>query len=156
MVESKLRAGKVRVPMTAGNVSTKPRVRAKHARATQPRARCITGFFCSACRPDYNIAIAMGLHPRLGQVSPLAQLTDDLLHKIIENTKPRRTLPAWMSCSFSLRKASTPQATPACSLASNRDREECCRRETMRESPTQRPSQTAQERQCNRRRALAT
>ncbi len=106
---------KVRVPMTAGKLrvranladkdSTKRRVRAKRAGETQPLARCITGYFCSTCKPDYNMALAMSTHERLGQASPLANLTDDLLRKIIDGTKPRRQVPAWMSCTWSAWKA---------------------------------------------------
>ena len=96
---------KLRVPMTAGKDSTKRRVRAKRAGKTQPLARCISGYFCSTCKPDYNMALAMGTHERLGQASPLASLTDDLLRKIIDGTKPRRQVPAWMSCTWSARKA---------------------------------------------------
>jgi hypothetical protein len=91
---------KVRVSMTAGKVRV-----SKRARETQPLARCISGYFCSTCKPDYNMALAMGTHERLGQASPLASLTDDLLLKIIDGTEPRRQVPAWMSCTWSARKA---------------------------------------------------
>ena len=104
-------AGKVRVAETAGKAATKARVRAKRAGKAQPLVRCITGYCCSNCKPDYNMALAMGMHGRLGQASPLADLTDDLLRKIIEATKPRRTLPAWMSCSFNLKEYKALQAT---------------------------------------------
>lgn len=97
--------------MSAGKGSTKVRVRAKLAGkalqkpavVNQPIARCITGYCCSVCKPDYNMALAMGLHMRLGEDSPLAVLTDDLLRAIIEMTKPKRQLPAWMSCSWNVR-----------------------------------------------------
>ena len=97
--------GKVRVRVKlAGKASTKPRVQAKRAGEAQPLARCITGYFCSDCKPHYNMALAMGLHGRLGEASPLANLTDDLLRKIIDGTKYKRTLPAWMSCSWNPKK----------------------------------------------------
>jgi len=112
-------AGKVRVPAIAGKAATTPRVRAKRAGKAQPLVRCITGYCCSTCKPDYNMALAMGTHGRLGSASPLADLTDDLLRQIIEATKPRRTLPAWMSCSFNLKEYKALQATresnPVCS-----------------------------------------
>ena len=99
-------------------VRAKP-VRKRAVVVQQPIARCITGYFCSTCKPDYNMALAMGTHGRLGEASPLANLTDDLLRKIIEATKPRRTLPAWMSCSFNLKEYKALQATresnPVCS-----------------------------------------
>ena len=99
-------AGKVRVRVkVAGKASTKPRVRAKCAGKPQPFARCITGFCCSACKPDYSMALAMGLHGRMGQASPMANLTDDLLRKIIDATKPRRTILPWMSCSWQAKNA---------------------------------------------------
>jgi hypothetical protein len=110
-------AGKLRVRMTAGKVrvraklagkastETTTRAQATLARKPQPLARCLTGFFCSTCEPDYIMALAMGTHERLGQASPLANLTDDLLRKIIDGTKPRRQVPAWMSCTWSARKA---------------------------------------------------
>ena len=91
-------AGKVRVQFIAGNHATEPRVREKPFKPV-PRVRCITGYFCSACKPDYTMALAMGLHQRLGEASPVAVLTDDLLHKIIRLTKPKRPLLPWMSCS---------------------------------------------------------
>ena len=100
-------AGKVRVrAKLAGKAPTKPRVRAKLAGKDKPKARCISWFCCSACKPDYSMALAIGLHRRLGEASPLANLTDDLLRKIIENTKPRRWRPepAWMSCSWKLQQ----------------------------------------------------
>jgi hypothetical protein len=45
----------------------------------------------------------MGLQERLGKDSPLAVLTDDLLRTIIEKTKPKRQVPAWMSCSWNVK-----------------------------------------------------
>jgi hypothetical protein len=139
-------AGKAsRIGMSAGKASTKRRVQGK----PQP-----TGFLCSACKPDYHVALAMGMHPRLGQASPLGALTDDLLRKIIEATKLRRTLPAWMSCSWNAKTALTRPRD--CSLVCYRDPGEQSRLDAARAQPTRRPSQTAQERQCNRLRAQAT
>ena len=97
-------AGKVRVQFIAGKPATKPRVRAKPVKPV-PRARCVTGYFCSACKPDYTMALVMGTHERLGELSPVGPLTSDVLRMIIDLTKPKRTLPAWMSCSFKLKKA---------------------------------------------------
>ena len=100
-------AGKVRVRVkVAGKAPTKPRVRVRLAGKDKPKACCISWFCCSACKPDCSMALAMGLHARLGEASPLANLTDDLLRKIIANTKPSRwrSEPAWMSCSWTLQK----------------------------------------------------
>jgi hypothetical protein len=123
---------KVRVPMSAGKASSRVRVRAKLAGKAllkpavvkQPIARCITPYFCSVCKPDYSMALAMGLHERLGEASPVA-LTDDLLRTIIEMTKPRRQLPAWMSCSWDVNRAKRRQARAVLerSRASQRRRE---------------------------------
>jgi hypothetical protein len=148
--------GKVRVSKTAGVDSTTHQVRRQPAPARQPIARCLTGYWYSRCTADNNIALAMGLHQRLGEASPLAPLTDDLLRKIIDSTKTRRTKPAWMSCSFSIRAAATPQATLDCSRVSSRDRKHCFHRETMLASPSPHPIQTAREKPRNRPRALAT
>jgi hypothetical protein len=68
-------------------------------------AHCVTGFYCGACKPDYHMALAMCTHRRLGEASPLANLTDDLLHNIIKSTMPKRKLPEWMSCTWKARKA---------------------------------------------------
>jgi len=86
-----------------GDVVEMPAAKRKHAVVQQPLARCITGFFCSACKPDYGMALAMGLHPRLGEESPVAVLTADLLRTIIEMTRPKRQLPAWLSCGWDVR-----------------------------------------------------
>ena len=109
-------ACKVRGQMFAGKGSTNVRVRAKlagkasraklaqkHAVVKQPIARCITGHFCSVCKPDYSMALAMGLHPRLGEESPVSVLTDDQMRTIIEMTRPKRQLPDWMCCGWPVR-----------------------------------------------------
>jgi hypothetical protein len=116
-------AGRVRVQFIPGNPATEPRVRENPFKPV-PRARCITRYFCSACKPDYTMALAMGLHERLGEASPVA-LTDDLLRTIIEMTKPRRQLPAWMSCSWDVNRAKRRQARAVLerSRASKRRRE---------------------------------
>ena len=94
--------------------------------ANQPLALCVTGHFCSVHKPDYNMALAMGLHMRLGEESPLAMLTDDLLRTIIEKTKPKRQLPAWLSCSWNVRMQKRRQARAVLdsSRASKRKRED--------------------------------
>ena len=97
--------------MFAGKGSTRVRVRAKLAGkalqkpavVSQPIAPCITGYFCSVCKPYYSMALAMGLQERLGKDSPLFVLTDNLLRKIIEKTKPKRQVPEWMSCSWNVK-----------------------------------------------------
>ncbi len=120
--------------MFAGKGSTRVRVRAKLAGkalqrpavVNQPLALCVTGYFCSVHKPDYNMALAMGLHMRLGQDSPLAVLTDDLLRSIIEKTKPKRQVPAWMSCSWNvtMQKRRRARAVLDSSRASKRKREQ--------------------------------
>jgi hypothetical protein len=70
--------------------------------------------------------MVMGLHQRLGQQSPVAVLTGELLHMIIEMTKPRRKLPAWLSCSWNLNfsKRRRASAVLECSRAAKRRRED--------------------------------
>ena len=46
------------------------------------------------------MALAMGMHTRLGRESPVAALTGDLLRTIIEMARPKRELPAWLSCGW--------------------------------------------------------
>ena len=87
--------------MKRENCAVGARLRA--AVVDQPVARCITGYCCSVCKPDYILAMTMGLHPRLGEASPVAGLTEDLLRIIIEKTKPKRQVPAWMSCSWNVK-----------------------------------------------------
>ena len=78
-------------------------VRKRAVVVQQPIARCITGYFCSTCKPDYSMALAMGLHSRLGKDSPVAVLTEDLLRTITEMTRPKRQLPDWMCCGWPAR-----------------------------------------------------
>lgn len=101
----------------------------KTAVLSQPFARCITGYCCSVCKPDYHMALAMGLHRRLGEASPVAWLTEDLLRMIIERMKPRRQLAAWMSCSWNVTMQQQRLARATGTRA------------------TEHPSQTAQEKQ---------
>ena len=75
----------------------------KHAGLKRPIARCITPRFCSVCEPNYSMALAMGLHSRLGEESPVAVLTDDLMRRIIEMTRPKAQVPMWMSCAWEAR-----------------------------------------------------
>ena len=124
----------------------------KYAQLNQPFVRCITGYFCSVCKPDYTMAVVMGLHKRLGEHSPIAMLTGDLLHIIIEMTKPKRKLPAWMSCSWNLNFAKKKRARTVleCSRAAQRLRQHDST------TPTPRHNQTVQDQQCNYPRALVT
>jgi hypothetical protein len=100
--------------------------RVKYALLKQPFERCMTGYFCNVCKQDYILAMVMGLHQRLGQQSPVAVLTGELLHMIIEMTKPRRKLPAWLSCSWNLNfsKRRRASAVLECSRAAKRRRED--------------------------------
>ena len=70
---------------------------------SKPGARCIGGRFCSVCQPDYILALAMGLHPRLGEESPVAMLTAELLRMIIDMTRYKWQLPAWLSCDWDVK-----------------------------------------------------
>jgi hypothetical protein len=99
--------------------------RVKYALLNQPFQRCITGYFCSVCKPDYNLALTMGLHPRLGKDSPVAVLTGELVHMIVEMTKSKRKLPAFMSCSWNLNfaKRRRARAVLECSRAATRVRD---------------------------------
>ena len=96
----------------------------KCALLNAPFTRCITAYFCSVCKSDYIIALVMGLHQRLGEASPVAFLTTELVHMIVEMTKPKRKLPAWMSCSWNLNfaKRRVASAVLDCSRASKRKR----------------------------------
>jgi hypothetical protein len=126
--------------------------RVKYALLNQPFQRCITGYFCSVCKPDYNLALTMGLHPRLGKGSPVAVLTGELVHMIVEMTKSKRKLPAFMSCSWNLNfaKRRRARAVLECSRAAKRVRD------NVDTTTPQRPTQTAQETHCNRPRARVT
>jgi hypothetical protein len=156
--------------MIAGKGPRKVRVRTKYAGKSQLVAGCLTPFYCRVCKPDYNVAFVMGLHPRLGEASPVAALTEDLMRTIIEMTKSKRQVqvPLWMSCDWidstqQRRGAQTRSMTalalthpPDCNRVCCRDREACSRHETTRGPRTQHPSQTAQEKPCNRLRAPVT
>ena len=76
-----------------------PRTKLPH-KARHPSAPCITPLFCGVCKPHYSMALAMGLHPRLGEESPGAALTEALLRTIIDMTKPKRRVPPWLSCDW--------------------------------------------------------
>jgi len=82
---------------------TKRRNKPKVVVVNPPLARCITGYFCAACKPHYHLALAMGLHPRLGAESVVAVLTADLLQLITSMTEYKRRLPEWMCCSWDLK-----------------------------------------------------
>ena len=82
----------------------KPTVAKSIEKKRKSKASCATGFCCDACKPDYRMAVAMGMHMRLGEASPFAYLTDDLLNKIIESTTPKRAIPEWMSCTWKAKK----------------------------------------------------
>ena len=87
----------VHEPMIEGKGLRNVRVR-----KAQAVAHCLTPFYCRVCKPDYNVALAMALHPRLGEASPVAALTEDLMRTIIEMTKSKRQVqvPLWMSCDW--------------------------------------------------------
>ena len=97
----------------------------RDALLNQTVERCITGYCCSVCKPDYILAMAMGLHARLGEDSPVAALTGDLVHIIVEMTKSKRKLPAWLSCSWNviMQKKIRARAVLECSRAAARMRE---------------------------------
>ena len=110
--------------MKKGKCEMRAKLRA--AVVEQPLVRCLTGYCCSVCKPDYILAMAMGLHQRLGQQSPVVVLTGELVSMIIEMTKPRRKLPAWLSCSWNLNFAKRRQARAVleCSRTAKRKRED--------------------------------
>ena len=87
----------------AGKAARAKLVRERAVVVQQPITRCITGYFCGVCKPDYSMALVMGLHPRLGRDSPVAMLTEDLLRTITEMTRPKRKLPDWMCCGWPVR-----------------------------------------------------
>ena len=76
-----------------------PRTKLPH-KARHPSAPCLHPLFCGVCKPHYSMALAMDLHPRLGEESPVAALTEDLLRTIIDMTKPTRRVPSWLSCDW--------------------------------------------------------
>ena len=73
----------------------------------KPGVRCIGGRFCSMFQPEYILTLVMGLHPRLGEESPVAMLlrtmTADLLCTIIDMTRPKREVPAWFFCDWDVK-----------------------------------------------------
>ena len=82
-------------------------------------------YSCIMCKPDYVIALVMALHPRLGDLSAVAALTADLLHMIIQMTRPHRMLPGWMSCTWNLylQQRRLARAVLECSRAAQRKRD---------------------------------
>ncbi len=100
--------------------------RVKYTLLNQSVARCMPVYFCSLCKSDYVIALVMGLHPRLGDESPVAALSPELLHMIMEMTKSKRQLVAWMSCTWNLEfaKRQRARAVLECSRATQRKRED--------------------------------
>ena len=127
---------RLRAKMKQENCAMRTKLRA--AVVDQPLARCITGYCCSVCKPDYILAMTMGLHPRLGEASPVSTLTDDLLRMIIEKTKPKRQVPAWMSCSWNLRMQQRRRARAVldASRAAQRKREQAMQTQ-LRDETTQ-------------------
>lgn len=109
------------------------RTKLRAAVVEQPPARCITGYCCSVCKPDYILALTMGLHPRLGEESLVGNLTEDLVRMIIDKTKPRRQLPAWMSCSWNITMQKRRQARNV--LESSRAAQRRREQEATTESP---------------------
>ncbi len=91
----------------------------------RPVMRCMTGYCCRVCKTDYVIAMAMGLQSRLGKDSPVAALTGDLVHMIIEMTKSIKKLPAWLSCFWNVNMAKKRRARAVleCSRVAKRKRE---------------------------------
>jgi hypothetical protein len=90
------------------------------------RERCRNGFLCMMCKPDYILAMVMGLHRRLGAESAVAVLTGDLVHMIIEMINPKRQIPRWLSCSWDVNvgKRNQARALLKCSRAAQRERDD--------------------------------
>lgn len=99
--------------------------RVKYTLLNQRFEVCMVPYSCIMCKPDYVIALVMALHPRLGEQSPVAVLTADLLHMIIEMTRPHRMLPGWMSCTWNLclQQRRLARAVLECSRAAQRKRD---------------------------------
>jgi hypothetical protein len=122
---------KVAGKMQRGKCAMRANLRAMRANlraavVQQPMVRCLTGYCCSVCKPDYILVMVMGLHQRLGQQSPVSVLTGELVNMIMEMTKSRKKLPAWLSCSWNLNFAKKRQARAVleCSRAAKRKRED--------------------------------
>lgn len=90
------------------------------------RERCRHGYLCIMCKPDYILAMVMGLHRRLGDESAVAVLTGDLVHMIIEMINPKRQMPRWLSCSWDVNcgKRQQARALLECSRAAQRERDD--------------------------------
>ena len=113
------------------------RAKLRAAVVDQRRARCISVHCCSVCKPDCILAMTMGLHPRLGEASPVSALTEDLLRMIIEKTKPKLQVPAWMSCSWNIEMQQRRQARAVAFHAAQRNGDPA--------TQTQLPSETTQD-----------
>jgi hypothetical protein len=97
----------------------------KYALINQPVEFCLLRYCCSMCKPDYTMAVVMGLHSRLGDESPVALLTVDLVHMIMDMTKPKRPKPGWLDCTWDVycAKRRRARAVLECSRAAQRERD---------------------------------
>lgn len=73
---------------------------------------CPAGFCCSACKQNVqdtasqkHLAVAMGLHDRLGANAGMSVLSPELVKAILHMTESKqRQVPDWMGCSQALRR----------------------------------------------------
>lgn len=77
-----------------------------------PPATCPAGFCCSACKDNFpnppapkQLALAMGLHGRLGADAGISVLSPELVRAILDLAKSKqRQVADWMGCSSALRR----------------------------------------------------
>ena len=99
-----------------------PRLRLMPVRRRTPKPRappkrlppptCPAGFCCSACKENVQdaasqkqLAVAMGLHDRLGADAGISVFSPELVKVILDMTKTKqRQVPDWMGCSSALRR----------------------------------------------------
>jgi len=87
-------------------------VRRRTPKRQVPPPTCPAGFCCSACKENVQdtaaqkqLAVAMGLHDRLGADAVMSVLSPELVKVILDLTKAKqRQVPDWMGCSWSLRR----------------------------------------------------
>lgn len=99
---------RVCVVMPVRRRTPKPRAPPKRL----PPPTCPAGFCCSGCKENVQdtasqkqLAVAMGLHDRLGADAGMSVLSPELVKAILDMTKTKqRQVPDWMGCSSALRR----------------------------------------------------
>ena len=87
-------------------------VRRRPRKPKPPPRTCPAGFCCSACKQNVQdtasqkqLAVAMGLHGRLGAGAGMSVLSPELVKAILDMTKSKlRQVPDWIGCSWALRQ----------------------------------------------------